>query len=172
MGKQINFYMDEETELRFVDFFTSTGGELLFEGDNLKPISITTLPKPFSGKGWFRLYLYKQEFGELVTRRLENGGFYIDSITSPVIEFSRTVKREIGKNREISSGRIWVELKYWNEREELIEKTKELDKWYGILNRWIKKNVDRVEEVINGHKYIKYVSPSLRELLNKGYKFI
>jgi hypothetical protein len=63
-------------------------------------------------------------------------------------------------------------MKFWNEQEELEEKTKELDKWYGTLNRWIKKNVDRVDEIINGHKYITYVSPSLKELMSKGYKFM
>jgi hypothetical protein len=37
----------------------SVGGEVLFEGDNPKPVNISTLPKPFSGKGWFNSYLYK-----------------------------------------------------------------------------------------------------------------
>jgi hydroxymethylpyrimidine pyrophosphatase-like HAD family hydrolase len=168
MGKQINFYMAEETEAKFIDFVISTGGKVLFKGDNDKPIYLTSLPKD----DWYQLYLYKEEFGQLTLRPISDNKYYIDSINSPVIEFSRTYKREIGKNKEISRGRIWVEMKFWNEQEELEEKTKELEKWYGTLNRWIKKNVDRVDEIINGHKYITYVSPSLKELMSKGYKFM
>ncbi|KKK36118.1 hypothetical protein WQ57_21145 [Mesobacillus campisalis] len=166
MGKQIRFYIDRELEKDLIHFVIANGGEILFEGENLKPISVTSLPEPFSGKGWFTSYLYKADFGELKYISLPNKRLVIDSTKSPVIEFSRTIIRSIGKNKEISGGRFWLEMKYWNGENQLVQKPVELDQWYKALSKWIKEHVPKDKESNS------YVSPAIKDLLARGFKLM
>ncbi|NLP51956.1 hypothetical protein [Bacillus sp. RO1] len=166
MGKQITFYIDKEIEKDLVHYIITNGGEILFEGDNPKPKSITSLPEPFSVKGWFKLYLYQADLGDLKFISLPNNRKIIDSTTSPVIEFSRTAIREIGKNKEISGGRFWVEMKYWDDENQLVQKSLELDDWYKTLLKWIKKNVPKEKESNS------YVSPLIKDLVSQGFKLM
>jgi len=168
MGKQFNFLMDIETESKFVEFIKSCGGKILFEGTNINPEEIQQLPEQFSGKGWFSVYLYKSEFGELYYRELENGRKYIDSIKSPVIEFNRTIIRE--SQKEISQGRLWLEMKYWNNNDVIEYKTQCIDDWYKELNKWIKKSVKKVEVLHNERKIGYYATPQMKQLMDNRYK--
>lgn len=139
MGKQFNFLIDTETEEKFIEFVKQCGGKILFEGSNQKPIEIEELPEQFSGKGWFSVLLYKQTFGELHYIKLENGRWFINTSRSPVIEFTRTVVRE--SQTEVSQGRLWLEMRYWDDSDIIQYKSKELDEWYKELVKWIKRNV-------------------------------
>lgn len=167
MGKQINFLMDKEFEEKFLQYIL-VDGILLFEGDNKVPERIKILPKPFSGKGWFSLYLFKEEFADLFIKETKGGIKYIDAIKSPVIEFNRTVIRESAK--EISRGRLWVEMKFYNESENLIIKTKVLDDWYKNLSKWIKKNLPKTEIVSKDKTYSEYACESIKNLVENGYR--
>ncbi|MDP4147218.1 MAG: hypothetical protein Q8936_22535 [Bacillota bacterium] len=164
MGKQICFFMDEDIEDKFIDYVLENG-EILFEGNNNKPISIKELPKAFSGKGWFKVYLYKPEFGKLVLENIPNIREYINFIESPVIEFSRTIIREDIK--ELSRGRLWVDMKFYNKEGEKVEKSKKVDEWYKDLNKWIRGNLPKTELNIEGGKLVEYMSPAIKELIEK-----
>lgn len=165
MGKQINFYMDKESEDKFL-MYIKENGVLIFEGNNDRPLIIDKLPAPFSEKGWFKVYLYNNA-GDIKYQKLSNGRVIIDCMESPVIEFSRTVVREDSK--EISKGRLWVETKYYNNDGDLIIKDNMIDECYKSLSKWIKKNVPRTEFVIKEKVYKEYISESFLSYINWGY---
>jgi hypothetical protein len=168
MGKQINFFMGLELERLFTEFILLEG-EILFKGDHPKPFPINYLPAPFSINGWSQLFLYKSEFGELSFLQLDNGEFSIDRISSPVIEFSRTVINK--EEKEIYRGRLWLEMKFWNEKGEFLEKCSTLNTWYMSLNKWIKKHLPKTEFTVGGSVLREYVDPAIKELAEIGYKF-
>lgn len=169
MGKQINFLMDKETEKRFFEFIRKDG-VVLFEGNNEVPQIINILPEPFSGKGRFSIYIYNEKFGKYIISETKKGIKYIDSIKSTVIEFNRTIIREGAK--EVSRGRLWLETKFYNEDGELVSKDIDLDEWYKNLCKWIKKNVPRTEISNNGREYKEYITKSVVQLLEQGYKIV
>lgn len=167
MGKQINFLMDNEFEEKFLEYVLSEG-VVLFEGNNMSPVRIETLPEPFSEKGWFKLYLYKEEYGKLKLNKLDTGREYIDLIASPVIEFSRTIIRHGAK--EVSRGRLWIEMKFYNDRKELVMKSKEIDDWYKKLNQWIKKNLPKTEIITKNRTYSEHSCKYINDMVENGYK--
>lgn len=167
MGKQINFLMDKETEEKFIEYILSDG-IVLFEGNNMNPVKINTLPEPFSGKAWFKLYLYKEGFGDLILKKIDNGREYIDAIASPVIEFSRTIIRNEAK--EVSRGRLWVEMEFFNDKKELTIKPKDLGDWFKNLSKWVKKYLPRTEIVAKNKIYSEYSSKSVSDIIKSGYK--
>lgn len=168
MSKQINFLMDKDTEEKFL-IYIKENGVAIFEGNNYSPKIIEVLPEPFSGKGWFKVYLYNNQ-EDLILNKLSTGREYIDSIKSPVIEFNRTIIREGAK--EVSRGRLWLETKFYNEDGELVSKDIDLDEWYKNLCKWIKKNVPRTEISNNGREYKEYITKSVVQLLEQGYKIV
>lgn len=166
MGKQISFLMDEQDENRFVEFILRNA-DIYFEGDLKVPVKIIELPMKFSGKGWFKVYLYRNVLGELEIEKTSNEREIINSTKSPVIEFIRTIVRE--DDSEIRRGRLWVEMKYYDHQNILIEKSKDINVWYNILSKWIKSNLIKIEVIINNKKKNEYVSSSLVPLF-KDYK--
>lgn len=168
MGKQIGFIMDAKDEQEFFNYLLSTGLKILFEGNNMNPIEITTLPEPFSGKGWFALLLYKEEFGPLTMRTLKDGRKYVEPNSSSVIEFDRTVIRE--QQNEISRGRLWYQTSYYDINENLVYKIEELDKMYKELCKYVKKNLCKVRYTVNERTYFEYCSESLKDRILKEYK--
>lgn len=168
MGKQINFFMDKDTEEKFL-IYIKENGVAIFEGNNDSPKIIEVLPEPFSGKGWFKVYLYNNQ-GDLILNKLSTGREYIDSIKSPVIEFRRTIIKEGAK--EVSRGRLWLETKFYNEDGDLVSKDSDLDEWYKNLSKWIKKNAPKTEISNNGREYKEYITKSVVQLLEQGYKIV
>ncbi len=169
MGKQIRFLMDNELEEEFKKLIL-LDGVILFEGNNNQPIEIEDLPLGFSGKGWFKVYLYKKEFGELNLEELDSGRKYINANSSSVIEFSRTIIRNNPK--EISRGRLWLENKYYNEKEELVVKDRNLEEWYNQLSEWIKSKMSK-KQILTPHKiYSEYTTIAIKEMVESGYKII
>jgi hypothetical protein len=81
-----------------------------------------------------------------------------------VIEYSRTTVNH--ERKFISSGRLWVEMKYWDAEENLVVKSEELAKWYESLCKWIKKHLDKREP----GSFVLYWCASFGELLEQGYK--
>lgn len=171
MGKQIQFIMDQEDEERFVNMILLEG-IILYEGGQI-PERIETLPKPFSGRGWFKLYLYKDEFGALVTNPINAERIIIDPIKSPVIEFTRTIVRNNSRNsKEVSRGRIWIEPKYYDDNRKIIDKDIQLEKWYKQLSAWIRKNLNHNEVKAKNGNFKVYCNPSMKELIESEYKIM
>lgn len=169
MGKQINFLMDSETEEKFIEYILSDG-ILLFEGNNMRPVKMKSFPEPFSSKAWFKLYLYKDEFGDLKLKKLDEERKYIDVIVSPVIEFSRTIIRDSAK--EISRGRLWVEMNFYNDKNELVSKKNDLEEWFKNLSKWIKKHLPKTEIIGKNKVYSEYSCMSINNKIENGYKIM
>jgi len=142
MGRQHVFAMDEEDEILFMEYLRGNGYVIYQDDKSGIPKLIEKFPEPFSSKGWFILYLYRSNFGEMKFRELNDGRLYLDAGIAPVIEFSRTIVRH-GNVREIQFGRIWVEMKYYDENEMLVKKSEELDKGYKDIKRWINKQLGK-----------------------------
>jgi hypothetical protein len=80
-----------------------------------------------------RIFYLKSNRSEIITN--SNGN--INSINSDIIEFSRSMP--IGN--KVSYGRLWVELKYYNEFGESIKKENWLNDKYNLYSKWIKRNL-------------------------------
>ena len=128
MGKQINFYMSENTQTGFVEYLQQN--EFIFLDYNAKIVE-----EPFSTNA-YRLYLYKQNYGQLFMR--EDLNHIMDILKSPVIEFRKTtIKLE---EKKVLRGRVWIENQYFKEAI-CIKKPDAFIRDYRMLNRWIKKHV-------------------------------
>ncbi|MFD0048010.1 hypothetical protein ACFVHQ_01495 [Actinomycetes bacterium NPDC127524] len=164
MGKQITFYMDEPTESCFIDFILDNA-KILAEVETASANSIIYIEDKdfFEDKNQcVQFWIYKEELGELDIRETENRK-YVAASKSPVIEFSRTLIRM--RDKEIIRGRIWVELKYWDETGELVHKSEKLNTLYKALTKWIKKNVSHREINREANLYKEYISDSLVEYI-------
>jgi hypothetical protein len=91
--------------------------------------------------------------------------YFVDVACSPVVEFSRSGYD--AESNTLVSGRLWYEHKCWTKDEDgndiLVEKSKELEKLYNSLARWIRKYCTRLP---NGN----YIGPHAMELYRKGAK--
>jgi hypothetical protein len=170
MGKQINFIMSKEKENNLKEFLEENNIELYFITNN-EAVKIINFPEPYSIKGWFNIYLYKSEFGDLILKKTKNEIVYIDAIESPVIEYSRTGILE--KEKIISRGRFWYEPKFYSSVKKLIEKPKGLDDTFKQLSNWIKKNLNKTNITTGkGVVYKEFVSEDMKNLIeSKGYNF-
>lgn len=160
--------MDDQDEKSFVEFILKNA-EIYFEGEFEVPVKIKELPEKFSGKGWFKVYLYRSDLGGMEVEEISNGRKIINSTKSPVIEFIRTIIRN--DESEIRRGRLWVEMKYYDNQNLLSEKPKDLNELYSILGKWIKGNLIKTDMINNNRKRTEYVSSSIVPLL-KDYKII
>ena len=167
MGRQINYYMSEEVDNKFIEFIKEQNYEFLFY--DFKNNALIRLNKEkyneFNEK---YAYLYKPEYEELFMK--DEPLVRIDQIASPVIDFTRT---NIDHDEKIViRGRIWIETKYYNSSGELVEKNAELVKDYNRLVRWIKKNVPFREIIQEDYVEKEYANDEIVELVNQGYRLI
>ena len=159
MGRQINYYMSEKVQENFIEYLIQN--QFVFLDYYAK-----TVEQPLS-KSVYRMYLYKPEYGDIVMRKDRDD--ILDVSVSPVIEYNKTTIRE--EKKQVTSGRIWVEIKYYDENGEIITKNDSLVKDYGKLNRWIKKNVPCRERPLGKYVYKEYINEEIMELREKGYAF-
>jgi hypothetical protein len=165
MGRQINFYMDEDVESAFVKLVLENG-QILCDSENMgaEPMVITEPSELLACSEYASRSLYQPTFGDLTLRPLDNGKIMLEFMISPVIQYSRTL---VDHNRKtVRSGRLWVEMKYWDAEGNLVTKPEELAKWYESLARWVMKHLDKREP----GSFPLYWCPSFGELLEQGYK--
>lgn len=162
MGKQFRFIMDEIDKKAFFEYVIHTGR--VFETKKFEgTVEIFDLPDYL----WINLYFYKDEFGELEFKESIDGKKYINTKTSPIIEFGETILR---KNiKEIQRGRLFIEMKYYGIDGDLIRKNELLDRWYKELVRWLKRQLKCVTTSMGGRVVKEYVSKSLVSLVEDGY---
>ena len=116
-------------------------------------------------KSVYGMYLYKPEYGDIVIRKDRKD--ILDVSTSPVIEFNKTSINE--EKKKVIRGRLWVEIKYYDERGEIITKNDKLVKDYERLKRWIRKNVPYQEYKCGEYLVKEYVNNEMLELQNEGF---
>ena len=80
MGRQINFYMSNDVQERFINFLNKN--EFVFVDCNASIIN------DILDDSIREIYLYKQDYGNIIMRR--NDKVNIDSLNGPVIEYIKT----------------------------------------------------------------------------------
>lgn len=136
MGKQFRFIMDEKDERLFFEYL-QLENQVYIELPFQNPVQIKTFPEGI----WILYYIYNESLGKLDYKEYTEGKFRIDSIISPVIEFSQTIVRE--EDRQIQRGGIFLEMKYWQDGQ-LIQKNELLSKIYKQFVNWIKEHLECV----------------------------
>jgi hypothetical protein len=170
MGRQISFYFMERDERLFLQILSTESVEF-YRGDpgpdkspviynefSLNPCTDVTHPQ----------VLVCRRGDEAQIRFLEtrdSGRYFIDSVCSPVIEFTRS-----GYNAgsdTLVSGSLWYEHTYSDEdqngRNVLAGKAEELKRLYERLAEWIETHCQRLP---NGN----YIAPHAAESYGRGAK--
>jgi len=169
----LRFYMDDETEQRFLEYCSTLC--LFYAKINKKVTLITSLPKKEKP---YDFYLYNEQIGDLIINKypysvkLEPMELEcIDKEKSSVIHF-RSTQIDIGR-KQLPKAYIWMMPGYYDlEYIKYIKKPDEFISLYNKLADWIKKNVPcktRTIEIIQED----YISDSLYELvINEEYNLI
>lgn len=145
MGRQINFYMSENVQQNFI--------RMLYESDYIFLNGKGQVIEYVDEQKYCDYFLYMKKYGPISIKE----EYFLDSLKSPVIQFSKTIIRE-GKIRR---GRLWISNNQNTEGE------KELVKDFNRLNRWIRKNVP-MKEITKGDYAVKeHTSEQLIELAEK-----
>ncbi len=177
MGKQINFYMEEEVTEKILEYAFSKGfivyGRLK---ENMKEVVIENFDFYVLNKEKFvhGFYFYKEKYGEIITKDVFRGSPVpqqeIDTYYSPVIEFSPS-KVKYEENR-ISRGRVWVGTYYLEKDKDgnviTIYKDQSLIKDYEALVRFIKKFIKNREVQFEEHTLKVYITEKALELYENG----
>ena len=142
MGRQYNFYMGRNDEELFLEYLRQNQYVIYQDNKDGNPKVIDKWPEPYSGTGWFILYLYREDFGKMIfSESFRDGRLFIQPDDAPVIEFVRTCINP--KDKGIMSGRIWLEMKYYDKNNMLWYKSENLIKAYNDIKKWIKKQLKK-----------------------------
>lgn len=166
MGRQIEFYFDDGDEREFIKLAQFKDVVFLkFREMEFRKYEecLDIKKKAYSEASWNQTCICIERDLKSVKLLGKDGNFFVDLHVSPVIEFSRSgYKPELNR---LISGRLWYQHKYWakdeNGHDVLMEKSKELEKLYNSLVRWIKKYCKRLP---NGN----YIGPHAMVLYKNG----
>ena len=163
MGRQVNFYMNQEDENEFLEFVKGTGKVdiLPYKSQTSTFEPLEKLPDPFSEKFSGGLWLFNRGVSSnLLVEFVPTQGYYsINPLQSSVIEFTRSGVKE----KYLRRGRLWAEFTYLDkERMILLPKEPEFGKWYDAIAKWVRGKYDRLERLI-------YAGPGAQKLLKEGY---
>ena len=160
MGRQINFFMTNSDEDKFIKYVKSTGDVLLFgyisKTSDFQPLE--RLPETVTEKFSLGIWLFNRSISKnLETKYIyEQGYFLIDQFNSSVIEFSRCYQ----EGNAIFRGRIHADFTYMQDNK-WINKEPEFGKWYKQIASWLRRNYQRMDSVT-------YIGPDAGRLFNNG----
>jgi len=155
MSKQINYFMDKETEERFIQFVQDTGFYFIDWNDG-------KIVNPYEEKKLF-YYIISEKYIKL----LEYKNDTVDSLNCLVIEYIRN--NIIEEKKIITRGRIYISNAYKDER--FFNYSGEFLKDYNMLYKWIKKNVPCQNYSSRGVIQKEYISDSMLVYSEKEYFF-
>lgn len=156
MGKQIRFFMDENDEMEFVNYIYSNGDVLIIDKVGVDG-NIQIIKDPIELE-CYNYYLYSP--GMRICIR-ESG--FISETFSEVIEFRRAER----KGNIMYYGRLWMEMKYWDENSNLVSKSPQLEKKYNLYKRYITKNYKLSQDkdfYIGPHAYDLYLKGEIKTM--------
>lgn len=168
--------MDDTSEREFIRFVTNNGGELWCGGWNKNriwdnPYQVEVSDAIDKLNEYQKLWIYKKDFGNSQFHVEPGLGQSISGFAEPMIELCKT--HVSPEEKTISRGRIWVQLSYWNNENQLVYKPESVKKFYQSLSRWIRKNLVKIETGIyerTGYIYMELVSIEIYRLIEqKGY---
>ena len=164
MGRQINFYANKEVERQFINFVQSKGYVFLYDNFENGVFAVVENIDEYRER---TIYMYKDEYGKCYWNTRIN---QIDSLRSPVIEFSKTMINH--EEKRILRGRIWVGTQYYDENGYIVRKDPNLIKEFESMVRWLKKRVPFQEARIGktgNEKWKNYICDDMKELADEGY---
>lgn len=159
MGKQINFYISNQTQQKFISFLNEQGYVFLKSG----LLNSEYFIQPENVIMESQVYLYKENFGPYTVTNLKNTDMQsILSSHNPVIEYSLSKTNSMEK--KVYSGRLWVTSdEFFNTG---IDRNIIYGDYSGLI-RWIKKNVLYQPVKTSNKKYID--QETLEMVLSQNY---
>lgn len=152
VGRQINFYMDDSTQKRFLDFVKEEQFTFLTYKGNM----CDSIDECFS------FFLYKKEFGNLYYKAYDKT---LDILNSPVIEVTKTKI----KDHRVFRGRVWVSDMFYKENIACLAYCKKYLDAYQILYKWIRKNVPYQEINMGGYTIKEYANDVFVNIESEGF---
>lgn len=156
--------MNSQDERRFFEFIMQMGGEFLF----MKNLQIFNTKEPSKLKNT-KIYIYSKEFGELKIyneSRINNDNVgYFSEIDSPVIVYTPT--KFVLEYKEVKAGRIYLKMSF-TDGQNIIKKSKTLEKFYNILNLWIDGNIPKNTINMGFYDINLNISPSIFAMFKSG----
>jgi hypothetical protein len=168
MGKQIGFLLDKDTEKRFIEFIMQDQEcDIRLRKKNGERYAIKEASELLESDE-FQVHIYRKNFGNVEYEILNNGRVFYNTTFTPEIVYSRTITRELPQ-KEIIRGRLWVEMRYYDDDGNIVMKDEKLDECYKQLVKWIKRNAKRRTAVLtNGRILTYYMTDSMQVLLEGG----
>lgn len=169
MGRQLIFCCGEELRWNLIEHARTESQILAYNFDNKCVVEVPEQEsfKDFRGSCFIHFYMAKS--GELL---LSPHG-HIDSLRSPVIEFSYTGISHSMKRIGIS--RVWYERKFYSDSGQVVSKDESLDKWYNRMTHFLKKQLKWLNPPyyfydgrLAGSKV--YIDEEVERLLSEGYR--
>ena len=165
MGRQLNFYAEEEILNKFIEYFFNQGFVIVAEDlDNKKLVTFNKISEVNSKI--HSMFLYKKDYGNLYTK--DWCEYRIEYFSSPVIEFTKSAIKP--EEKLIIRGRVWMESKYYDQDGSIIAKDERLTKDFNAIVRMIKKNIPCRNIKMGKYIYKEYITDRVNEILNNGYK--
>jgi hypothetical protein len=132
MGHQIRFYIVNEDEDNFLNYVNNMDDFIVdYKG---KVVNVNGIKSS-------NRYVYYLAFNPLMDIRDKDG--YINDEYGNIIEFSRSIKKH---NNRIESGRLYVDLKYYDVTGNVVTKEKWLYNKFLVYKNWIIKNCRKSKE--------------------------
>lgn len=155
MSKQINYYMDKETELNFIKYVYDNAFIFIKWSDG-------NLVNPYDDKSLF-YYITREIY--LPFLKFRNNA--VDVLNCLVIEYTRN---NIIENKKIvTRGRLYISDAY--KENEYSAYMNDFNGDYNKLKKWIKTNVPNQYYINNGIKQKDYISDNMLVYSKKEYKF-
>jgi hypothetical protein len=136
---QVNFFMTAEDEATFLDFLFSRTDTYVLEGrffESRNPVPLASRNEV--GQADMLTLANKELMPEAIAGSGGPGAYLFDMYYDPHIEFSRCRT----SNKRLLKGRIYAKIG-WLKRKEANVVYK---KWYGSIERWLKKEYRRVDK--------------------------
>jgi hypothetical protein len=124
MGRQTNFYFTSKDDAGFLDFIEQNG--MIIYSYEAK--ILTRAEADSYDESELFLSFHNAEIFMRVTS--------IEQLSSEVIQYSRSICKE---GKRLWTGRIWSELRKYDDKWKKVEKNPELTAFYNVLSKWIKK---------------------------------
>lgn len=146
MGRQTNFFMTLDDEIRFFEILISSPDVIVYPGSQLpepKEIPLRSVDG-FRQTDGSELYVRNRSVSPAPVFHETKHGFWVDSMAGEIVEWCRSVVVD----GRLQLGRIYIQTVRANpdDPESLERKSEEFLKWFGSLQRWIRRHAERCDD--------------------------
>lgn len=146
MGRQTNFFMTLDDEIRLFEFLISSPDVIVYPGSELpepKEVPLRSVDE-LRQSDTFVLYLRDRSVSPAPVIQESKHGFWVDAIESEVVEWSRSIEVD----GRLQLGRIYIQTTRISQDDPhaLERKSDEFLKWFDSLQRWIRRHAERCDD--------------------------